>query len=193
MKLKTKLTGFFGSLLKYFWKILIVSNGVIFLLTYVFLGKDGVNSLYTWFKLVSLDNNSNLITISTVLIGIYFSLLTYILSADINSIFSKLDVIEFKYLIRMITIGFVSSMLIVLLSFTNDFMYDLLGMYLILINYILFILIFGSLIEISIYYSLIFKHDLDARYKSFELSKIEEEENRKIKERLKSFLEKQND
>ncbi|MDY5175323.1 hypothetical protein SM192_01215 [Lactococcus lactis] len=186
MKLKQN----FGKCLEHFWFFAVLVNIIILTLSYITYGTDGIVSLYKWFKDVSFCDNGNLITISTVLIGIYFSLYTYILSADLNSFFSRLNLKEFRYLIWMITIGFVSSMSIVLLSFINDFLYEAFGVAFIIFLYILFVLIFGSLILISIYYALIFKRDLDSRYKSFEESKNLSEEERKLKMKLKDFLEK---
>lgn len=183
----------FEFITNYFWPIVIGLNVLVLSLT--FIPKDFVSlkNLYEWFKRVSFDQNGNFITISTVLIGIYFSLYAYILSADSSSFFAKLNLKQFKRLIRMITNGFFSSMAIVLLSFVNDILYSNFGVVYILLLYILFILIFGSLIEIAIYYSLIFKHDLKSRYDTFENEKVEAEEDRKIKAKLKEFLEKNND
>ena len=179
--------------INHFWLMIIFINIIIITLTYVLQGTAGLQALVAWFKSVSFEQNSNFVTISTVLIGIYFSLYTYILSADASSFFSRLTVKEFKKLILMITIGFCSSMLIVILSFLNDILYKYMDLMYIGVLYLLFVLIFGSLIQISVYYSLIFKYDLNSRYETFNQERIESEENRVIKEKLKEFLEKNND
>lgn len=53
-------------------------------------------------------------------------------------------------------------------------------------------MIFGSLIEISLYYTLLFKRDLESRFDFFQSTRSEEEEDIKLKSKLKDFLERQN-
>ncbi|MFS7422541.1 hypothetical protein AB6878_02450 [Carnobacterium maltaromaticum] len=178
---------------RYFWIMIVSTLIFFFLITYLLKGLEGIEGLYRWFKEVSFVENSNFITISTVLIGIYFSLYTYILSADPNSFFSKIkDEREYKKLIRMINFGFFSSMTTVLLSFVNIDLFNKLGYRYILILFILFIIIFGSLIEIGIYYALIFKNDFREKLNSIESVLSEDEEDRKLKKKLMDFLDRQN-
>ncbi|UDM73272.1 hypothetical protein [Vagococcus fluvialis] len=176
----------------YFWIILLSITMLSILFNYIFFRTEGVLSIYCWFKGVSYIDNTNLVTISTVLIGIYFSLYTYILSVDSNSFISEVNKKEFKRLIRMINRGFISSLLIVLLSFVNNELFTLLSYWYILILFLLFIVVIGSLLEIGLFYTMIFKKDLDARYEQFDKSRIEDENNRRVNEKLMDFLERQN-
>ncbi|EME3528779.1 hypothetical protein [Enterococcus faecium] len=185
-----KVINFFSS---HFWKILFF--GLLLLLTtvYAMRGITGIWNLYYWFKGVSYNDNANLVTIVTVLIGIYFSLYTYLLSADSNSFLAKIrDKAEFYRLVKMINIGFSSSMVLVLLSFINAELFKIFCHYYILFLFLDFILIFGSLIEIFLYYSLLFKRDLESRYNYFQSIKSNEEEEKKLARKLKDFLERQN-
>lgn len=178
---------------RYYWIIIILSLVLFLSIIYLCKGIVGIEGLYLWFEEVSFKENSNFITISTVLIGIYFSLYTYILSADSNSFFSKIkDEKEYKKLIRMINSGFFSSMITVLLSFVGIDLFNKLGSMYILILFILFVVIFGSLIEIGIYYALIFRNDFREKLNSIETVISEEEEDRKLKIKLRDFLDRQN-
>ncbi len=185
-----KVIDFFSS---HFWKILFCGLLLLFALLLGIKGMMGLYNLYYWFREVSYTDNSNLVTIVTVLIGIYFSLYTYLLSADSNSFLAKIrDKNEFYRLVRMINIGFASSMILVLLSFLNDELFKVLGHYYIIFLFVDFILIFGSLIEIFLYYSLLFKRDLESRFEYFQTIKSDEEEEKKLVKKLKNFLERQN-
>lgn len=177
----------------HFWKMLFGGLLLILVAVFIFQGRDGILNLYDWFKKVSYDDNGNLVTIVTVLIGIYFSLYTYLLSADSNSFLSKIrDKNEFNRFVRMINRGFVSSMIMVLLSFLNGELLKKFGHYYIIFLFLDFVLIFGSLIEISLYYSFLFKRDLDSRFKYFQSINTKEEEERQLMVKLKDFLERQN-
>lgn len=147
------------------------------------------NDLVNGFKSIAIIDNGNLVTISTVIIGIYFSLYTYILSADSNSFIANLkNYKEFSLLISMVNRGFVSSFLLVLLSFLNEWLYGKFEtIYLLLIG-ILCIVIFGSLLQIAIYYLLIFRYDFRKKYEQTEQQKKSEYEDSKLKAELKEFL-----
>lgn len=178
---------------KYFWLMILFTIVLFFAVTFYTKGVQGVQDIYSWFKGVSFLDNSNFVTISTVLIGIYFSLYTYILSADSNSFFANIrNVKEYKKLINMVSLGFISSMITVLLSFVNAELYNKLDWIYILVLFILFIIIFGSLIEISIYYALIFKNDFEKRHEYFKSISSSEEEDEKLRKKLMEFLERQN-
>lgn len=128
-----KILDFFIS---HFWKILLSIFPFILVLVLILEGTEGVVDLYFWFKRVSYNDNGNLLTIVTVLIGIYFSLYTYLLSADSNSFIAKIqNKSEFNRFVKMINRGFVSSMILVLLSFINK---ELFSIFCFFISYLFF-------------------------------------------------------
>ncbi|MEC6748593.1 hypothetical protein VXN63_08535 [Marinilactibacillus sp. XAAS-LB27] len=164
---------------------------VLYLLQ-LFTSMNVFNDFVIGFESIAIIENGNLVTISTVIIGIYFSLYTYILSVDSDSFISNLkNYKEFSSLISMVNRGFVSSFSLVLLSFLNDWLYGIMNnFYLVLIG-ILIIIIFGSLLQISIYYWLIFKYDFKKKYNQIKQQNVSEYEEIILKSDLKNFLEKE--
>lgn len=168
---------------KYFLCNVTILNLSIFLICYLFF-KDTFDKLVKWIINITYVHDGNLITISTVFIGIYFTLYTYLLSVSSDSILAKIELKEFKRLARMINIGFVSSLSVVLLSFfkTDKFWYYL------IISLSSFLLLISA-VEIAIYYTLIFKRDLDGKFNELQKQKIEARKDELLKKELKDFLE----
>lgn len=168
---------------KYFLCIVAIFVLLFFLICY-FGSRDTFDKLVEWVMDITYDDNSNLITVSTVFIGIYFTLYTYLLSVSSDSILAKLELKEFKKLARMISIGFISSLSVVLLSF---FKTEKIWYYLII--FIASFLLLISAVEIAIYYTLIFKRDLDGKFGELQNQKIEKRKDEQLKKELKNFLE----
>lgn len=177
------MTKFLKFVEKYFLCIVAVFVLLIFLICY-FLSRDTFDKLVEWVMDITYDDNSNLITVSTVFIGIYFTLYTYLLSVSSDSILAKLELKEFKKLARMINIGFISSLSVVLLSF---FKTEKIWYYLII--FIASFLLLISAVQIAIYYTLIFKRDLDGKFGELQNQKIEKLKDEQLKKELKNFLE----
>ncbi|NSP97878.1 hypothetical protein HRE90_08190, partial [Enterococcus faecalis] len=128
--------------------ILVVMSTLIAGLVF-FIFKDDINIVYSILVDALVYKNDNIITVATVLIGIYFSLYSFVLGADSNSFFGKLkDKDDLKFLIRMINLGFFSSSLFTLLSLLNDLLFSLIHGFLVLILGILVIIVLGTLIKI---------------------------------------------
>ena len=102
---------------KYFWWSLLT---IIVLIVAMSLFFGNYLELYDWFYKNAYTNNANLVTISTVFIGIYFSLYGFLLSSNTNSLISKLKLKEYKRLVSIVNRGFVSSFIIVIFSFLNE-------------------------------------------------------------------------
>ena len=103
---------------KYFWWCLLVIIVMVILMSLLLGNYSG---MYCWFYKNAYLDNTNLVTISTVFIGIYFSLYGFLLSSDTNSLVSKLRLKEYKRLVSIVNRGFLSSFIIVIFSFFNDF------------------------------------------------------------------------
>ena len=121
---------------KYFWWSL---STIIVLIVAVSLFLGNYLELYDWFYKNAYTNNTNLVTISTVFIGIYFSLYSFLLSSNTNSLISKLKFKEYKRPVSIVNRGFISSFIIVIFSFFNENIYNWVGKI-----YILFLFLFFS-------------------------------------------------
>ncbi|HEL1759602.1 TPA: hypothetical protein TXU88_001540 [Streptococcus suis] len=168
---------------KYFFWIFVVLALLFFSITYFFF-RQLFDKVLCWIMEITYSNDSNLITISTVFIGIYFTLYTYLLSIDSNSILAKIELREFKKLARMINVGFISSLAVVLCSFlkTNQIWYYL------AISVLVFLLLISA-IEIAIYYTLIFKRDLDSKFIELQTQELVSRKDDELKKELRNFLE----
>ena len=168
--------------------ILVVMSTLIAGLVF-FIFKDDINIVYSILVDALVYKNDNIITVATVLIGIYFSLYSFVLGADSNSFFGKLkDKDDLKFLIRMINLGFFSSSLFTLLSLLNDLLFSLIHGFLVLILGILVIIMLGTLIQIIIYYTLIIRKDILSKFERMEDEKVKEHENEKLARDLIIFL-----
>lgn len=168
--------------------ILVVMSTLIAGLVF-FIFKDDINIVYSILVDALVYKNDNIITVATVLIGIYFSLYSFVLGADSNSFFGKLkDKDDLKFLIRMINLGFFSSSLFTLLSLLNDLLFSLIHGFLVLILGILVIIMLGTLIQIIIYYTLIIRKDILSKFERMEDEKVKEHENEKLAGDLRIFL-----
>lgn len=96
---------------KYFWWYL---SFIILLIILISLFLGNYSDLYDWFYTNAYTDNTNLVTISTVFIAIYFSLYGFLLSSDTNSLVSKLKLKEYKRLVSIVNRGFLSSFIIVI-------------------------------------------------------------------------------
>ena len=168
--------------------ILVVMSTLIAGLVF-FIFKDDINIVYSILVDALVYKNDNIITVATVLIGIYFSLYSFVLGADSNSFFGKLkDKDDLKFLIRMINLGFFSSSIFTLLSLLNDLLFSLIHGFLVLILGILVIIMLGTLIQIIIYYTLIIRKDILSKFERMEDEKVKEHENEKLARDLRIFL-----
>ena len=147
--------------------------------------------LYCWFYKNAYLDNTNLVTISTVFIGIYFSLYGFFTSADTNSFIAKLKLKEYKRLISIINRGFISSFTIVLFSFLNEILYHLLDRVYILFLLLVFVLLIGSALQIAIYFSLLLRNDINTKYNSLKEDIKKENLDDEIRKKLKQFLDRE--
>ena len=158
--------------------ILVVMSTLIAGLVF-FIFKDDINIVYSILVDALVYKNDNIITVATVLIGIYFSLYSFVLGADSNSFFGKLKDKD---------LGFFSSSLFTLLSLLNDLLFSLIHGFLVLILGILVIIMLGTLIQIIIYYTLIIRKDILSKFERMEDEKVKEHENEKLARDLRIFL-----
>ena len=149
------------------------------------------SGLYCWFYKNAYLDNTNLVTISTVFIGIYFSLYGFFTSADTNSFIAKLKLKEYKRLISIINRGFISSFTIVLFSFLNENLYHLLDRVYILFLLLVFVLLIGSALQIAIYFSLLLRNDINTKYNSLKEDIKKENLDDEIRKKLKQFLDRE--
>lgn len=170
---------------KYFWWYL---SFIILLIILISLFLGNYSDLYDWFYTNAYTDNTNLVTISTVFIAIYFSLYGFLLSSDTNSLVSKLKLKEYKRLVSIVNRGFLSSFIIVIFSFFNENIYNWMGKIYILFLFFIFLLLIGSAIQIAIYFTLLFKYDLNKKYNSFEEDIQKEILDNELREKLKQFL-----
>lgn len=173
---------------KYFWWSLSI---IIVLIVAVSLFLGNYLELYDWFYKNAYLDNTNLVTISTVFIGIYFSLYGFFTSADTNSFIAKLKLKEYKRLISIINRGFISSFTIVLFSFLNEILYHLLDRVYILFLLLVFILLIGSALQIAIYFSLLLRNDINKKYNSLKEDIKKENLDDEIRKKLKQFLDRE--
>lgn len=173
---------------KYFWWSLSI---IIVLIVAVSLFLGNYLELYDWFYKNAYLDNTNLVTISTVFIGIYFSLYGFFTSADTNSFIAKLKLKEYKRLISIINRGFISSFTIVLFSFVNEILYHLLDRVYILFLLLVFILLIGSALQIAIYFSLLLRNDINKKYNSLKEDIKKENLDDEIRKKLKQFLDRE--
>ena len=156
---------------KYFWWSL---STIIVLIVAVSLFLGNYLELYDWFYKNAYTNNTNLVTISTVFIGIYFSLYSFLLSSNTNSLISKLKFKEYKRLVSIVNRGFISSFIIVIFSFFNENIYNWVGKIYILFLFFIF--------------TLLFRYDLKTKYNSFDEDIKKEILDNELREKLKQFL-----
>lgn len=173
---------------KYFWWSLSI---IIVLIVAVSLFLGNYLELYDWFYKNAYLDNTNLVTISTVFIGIYFSLYGFFTSADTNSFIAKLKLKEYKRLISIINRGFISSFTIVLFSFLNEILYHLLDRVYILFLLLVFVLLIGSALQIAIYFSLLLRNDINKKYNSLKEDIKKENLDDEIRKKLKQFLDRE--
>ena len=173
---------------KYFWWSLLT---IIVLIVAMSLFLGNYSELYDWFYKNAYTNNTNLVTISTVFIGIYFSLYGFLLSSDKNSLISKLKLKEYKRLVSIVNKGFLSSFIIVIFSFFNENIYNWVGEIYILFLFVIFLLLIGSAIQIAIYFTLLFRYDLNKKYNSFEEDIQKEILDNELRKKLKQFLDRE--
>ena len=121
---------------KYFWWCLLVIIVMVILMSLLLGNYSG---MYCWFYKNAYLDNTNLVTISTVFIGIYFSLYGFLLSSDTNSLVSKLRLKEYKRLVSIVNRGFLSSFIIVIFSFFNENIYNWVGKIYILFLFCIFL------------------------------------------------------
>lgn len=173
---------------KYFWWCLLV---IIVMVISISLLLGNYSGLYCWFYKNAYLDNTNLVTISTVFIGIYFSLYGFFTSADTNSFIAKLKLKEYKRLISIINRGFISSFTIVLFSFLNEILYHLLDRVYILFLLLVFVLLIGSALQIAIYFSLLLRNDINTKYNSLKEDIKKENLDDEIRKKLKQFLDRE--
>ena len=147
--------------------------------------------MYFWFYKNAYLDNTNLVTISTVFIGIYFSLYGFLLSSGTSSLVSKLKLKEYKRLVSIVNRGFLSSFIIVIFSFFNENIYNWVGKIYILFLFFIFLLLIGSAIQIAIYFTLLFRYDLNKKYNSFEEDIQKEILDNELRKKLKQFLDRE--
>ena len=173
---------------KYFWWCLLV---IIIMVISMSLLLGNYSGMYCWFYKNAYLDNTNLVTISTVFIGIYFSLYGFLLSSGTNSLVSKLKLKEYKRLVSIVNRGFLSSFIIVIFSFFNENIYNWVGEIYILFLFFIFLLLIGSAIQIAIYFTLLFRYDLNKKYNSFEEDIQKEILDNELRKKLKQFLDRE--
>lgn len=173
--------------------ILISLTTLILLAVYIF-SESVFNSLYCDIYILLIEENNNIITVATVLIGIYFSLYSYILSADLNSFFGRLkEKDDLKFLIAMINLGFFSSFLFVISSLANNLLFRLLQWGIVLILGILVLIMLGTLIQIGVYYVFIIRNDIFTKFDKMQDDLLEEDQRKKLERDLREFLDDYNE
>lgn len=135
------------------------------------------------------NNNSILITIGSILIGIYFTVFSILGSLNINSTFAMISRENFLKLIKFILHSFISSVFfIIFMLIIYALPTSILAYYLIVLLFPLLIYIFCSSIRLGIYLFLIYRQEIDTLHKKLEEEELKHDELDDVVQRLKVFL-----
>lgn len=173
---------------KHFW---IIYSAIIIVIISSSLGLGSVEKIYCWFFDIVYNDNTNLVTISTVFIGIYFSLYSTLTTSNSSSFVSKLSFKEIKKLAAMVNIGFLSSFIIVLTSFVNVIFYSLFNIFYIVFLFIVCFFLWGSAIQVALYYTFLFRNDINNKYNSIQKEERNEVLDNELRKKLKQFLDRE--
>ncbi|CAJ2233923.1 hypothetical protein [Companilactobacillus paralimentarius] len=129
------------------------------------------------------ENIDTFSTISTVLIGIFFSLFTILLSIDTNSILIRIDKKVLKKLVTLIFIAFVTSFVFVLFPFVIKIVPNLqLGCKRFFMSLFLFLILLT--LRTGLYFFLIIKFDLNNKVDKIKSDEKKREEEQKMIKKL---------
>lgn len=109
------------------------------------------------------NNNSELITIATIFIGIYFSIYTILMSSNEESAFGRLSKRNKVSLIKILNEGFISSFLYVIISLFFTLIYSFSPLFISLIMLGLLILFFYSALVFGLDIYILIKADIEKK------------------------------
>ncbi|MBE8867115.1 MULTISPECIES: hypothetical protein [Enterococcus] len=141
-------------------------------------------------KYLALQDGS-LVTVATVFIGIYFTIYTMLTTIQSDSILASLKEKHFKKILKILTIGFVSSFSYTLYSVFFEVSYN--NNSVITTYFILFLAIcfFISAFQFGVLLTLILKKDIYGAIKTIQERKKAEEEQKERYAKLDSFLDRE--
>lgn len=132
--------------------------------------------------------DASLVTVATVFIGIYFTIYTMLISIQSDSVLANLEKDDFKKILKILTIGFISSFVYTLysvffkISFEN---YPRTTTFFILFLALLF---FISAFQFGVLLTLILRQDIYGAIKKIEERKHEDARKEALLVQLESFL-----
>lgn len=115
------------------------------------------------FNLYLSQSNSELITIATIFIGIYFSVYTILMSSNMESAFGRLSKRNKVSLIKILNEGFISSFLYVIISLFFPVIYNYFPLVSSLTMLGLLILFFYSALVFGLDIFILIKSDIENR------------------------------
>jgi len=131
------------------------------------------------------------IIISSLGLGTHFSLYSTLTTSNSSSFVSKLSYKEIKKLAAMVNIGFLSSFIIVLTSFVNVIFYSLFNVFYIVFLFIVCFFLWGSAIQVALYYTFLFRNDINNKYNSIQKEERNEVLDDELRKKLKQFLDRE--
>lgn len=133
-------------------------------------------------------NDSAMVTVATVFIGIYFSVYTILTNISLDSAFAKLSYHNKQLLLKILNIGFISSFMYTLSSIFFPSLYSYSKCLSSFIILGLLLIIFISALEFGFFISIIIKKDIDGSIKNIDTRREQEIENDKTMEELRKYL-----
>lgn len=134
-------------------------------------------------------NNSILITIASILVGIFFTVFSILGSLNINSTFAMISRDNFLKLIKFVLYAFMASIIFVfLMLIVYALPESLLVYYLIILIMPLLIYIFCSSFRLGIFLFLLYKKEIDSLHNKLMKEEQKEDELEDVIQRLNTFL-----
>ena len=91
----------------------------------------------------------------------------------------------------MVNIGFLSSFIIVLTSFVNVIFYSLFNVFYIVFLFTVCFFLWGSAIQVALYYTFLFRNDINNKYNSIQKEERNEVLDNELRKKLKQFLDRE--
>lgn len=139
-------------------------------------------------------SDSSLVTVATVFIGIYFTIYTMLISIQSDSVLANLEKTDFKKILRILTVGFVSSFIYTFYSIFFQLSYNsskVLTSFAVLFLALIFLI---SAFQFGTLLTLILTQDIYGAIKKINERKSDEARKEEILTKLEIFLvEKENE
>lgn len=139
-------------------------------------------------------SDSSLVTVATVFIGIYFTIYTMLISIQSDSVLANLERTDFKKILRILTVGFVSSFIYTFYSIFFQVSYNSSKSFTSFVVLFLALIFLVSAFQFGTLLTLILTQDIYGAIKKINERKNDEERKEEILTKLEIFLtEKENE